>query len=1313
MKKKSISIRNICKRGLAVGVALALAVGMLPNMPAKADDVMLDVEVNWARQEGVTLSSAWTVPVEGETACLAAALGNINDGIKNDANNFGVIGVDAAGSRSCYLQMDLGAERSIEELKLYRYWEGSRRFNATVIALSNNADFSQYTIVYNSDSATEANPNGIHGLGAGTDETYTESSAGKEIIWSDGAKSARYIRLYTSGSNYQNNNRSHIVEFEVMGHESVSQEQLLTYTATGITLAPTRKYYRQGETIKLADLGAQVVYNNGITAPLTETMGSVSEGATDTLGEKQITVTYNGNTSVSANYTIEVVEENSAKDESRDVSLSAVTYTCSNNAELSQEGGTSGPITCAYDNNANTYWHSKYTGNGVVTWESAYNNAATPDEKANVVAENLYVDMTFNEETIVDAVRYLPRTGGGNGFIMKYRILGTTDGNNWFVLTEGKWGDASSRLDGWKIAEFPGIKLKAVRLAATETWANGKASYKFANAAEIRVRSSEKEEQVEEGILVNVAGSCDITAPGTAQSGRPVSNMTDGDEETLWVQNNGTFPADVDFALENTDKVKKVVVKFENNTAYPERSLNVALSYKTASGDTEWTTAQAATKTMFKDGFSYSFETAMDISNIRISMSNPMNSETETGKFWPAIAEVEIYQVTQEVRKVELTSAAITGTGILPEVSIPSSALYALNSYKWFVDGEQVTEYTDMTKKLTLEAILSTDMSGGFGQEVKATLNDAAATAVKQDDGTLKVTAIVAPAYRRYNEPAMGSEIALTDDDRAFYENLDALSVDIVLKWDKVPENDSNDPIALFTIDDKNGHYITVWYQPFATNKGAFCFIGDGVTNGLYFSKSGWRISDTNWHKISLGISSKNQKLYSIKDGDTDNGLDWSFTNGSWLSNAWNPMQKFIGTHEWSVEEILVGKKATSGTYNIPTGTASIVDVSEDSGLQVKYIEVSSRTYTSIAGINNNSNSKVDSVISAEKAALLNETLTETDYTSESWAEYETARTGLENASTDWAICNAMDALQTAKEGLVKKVRFDQASLSLTDNIAVNFYVNVPDEYKTGAKVRLSAADKAEKEVSLGDLTAESNGLYKVSYEMNAAEMTKQISASIVLNDGTVANQITYSVKQYADTLMGMSTTSDEAKALVKAMLNYGAYSQMEFGKDTGNLANAGLVAADKPDMSAITADTITVNNAEIGSIQGAVKVSSASLLLKADTMLRLYLETEGETSLSDYKAQVNGVDAVISDSGYVQVEGIVAKALGDTYTVTVTSKSDASKTMTVKYSPFNYVKTVLSSPKYAQDVNLQNVVKALYLYNQAAKTYFDTISQN
>ena len=50
---------------------------------------------------------------------------------------------------------------------------------------------------------------------------------------------------------------------------------------------------------------------------------------------------------------------------------------------------------------------------------------------------------------------------------------------------------------------------------------------------------------------------------------------------------------------------------------------------------------------------------------------------------------------------------------------------------------------------------------------------------------------------------------------------------------------------------------------------------------------------------------------------------------------------------------------------------------------------------------------------------------------------------------------------------------------------------------------------------------------------------------------------------------------------------------------------------------------------------------------------------------------------------------------------------------MTVKYSPFNYVKTVLSSPKYAQDVNLQNVVKALYLYNQAAKTYFDTISQN
>ena len=61
----------------------------------------------------------------------------------------------------------------------------------------------------------------------------------------------------------------------------------------------------------------------------------------------------------------------------------------------------------------------------------------------------------------------------------------------------------------------------------------------------------------------------------------------------------------------------------------------------------------------------------------------------------------------------------------------------------------------------------------------------------------------------------------------------------------------------------------------------------------------------------------------------------------------------------------------------------------------------------------------------------------------------------------------------------------------------------------------------------------------------------------------------------------------------------------------------------------------------------------------------------------------------------------------GDTFTLTVNGG-------TVTYSPLNYCKNVLpdstASPDEAQnqqDENLQNVVKALYQYWQAADAYF------
>lgn len=132
------------------------------------------------------------------------------DGIKNNLNgNYVDFGADHR-DESSYLQIDLGKISDIKAINLWRYWGNSRTYKGTVIALADNTDFNNSTIIYNSDKEN------FHGLGNGNDELYHESSAGKEIIL-DKILKARYVRVYMHGSDAGTTN--HINEIEVIGYQ--------------------------------------------------------------------------------------------------------------------------------------------------------------------------------------------------------------------------------------------------------------------------------------------------------------------------------------------------------------------------------------------------------------------------------------------------------------------------------------------------------------------------------------------------------------------------------------------------------------------------------------------------------------------------------------------------------------------------------------------------------------------------------------------------------------------------------------------------------------------------------------------------------------------------------------------------------------------------------------------------------------------------------------------------------------------------------------------------------------------------------------
>ena len=170
----------------------------------KADNLALNKDI----------SAKWTEDNSSAAYSNDRPMSMAVDGQKDSTTtNYGEFGEDG-NTNSAYLEIDLGKISDVESINLYRYWADSRTYNGTVIALSQFEDFTDPTIVYNSDKENK------HGFGIGSDETYEESADGKTITLAQLTK-ARYIRVYMHGSD--NGTTNHVVEVEVMGYPTTSE----------------------------------------------------------------------------------------------------------------------------------------------------------------------------------------------------------------------------------------------------------------------------------------------------------------------------------------------------------------------------------------------------------------------------------------------------------------------------------------------------------------------------------------------------------------------------------------------------------------------------------------------------------------------------------------------------------------------------------------------------------------------------------------------------------------------------------------------------------------------------------------------------------------------------------------------------------------------------------------------------------------------------------------------------------------------------------------------------------------------------------
>lgn len=263
------------------------------------------------------------------------------------------------------------------------------------------------------------------------------------------------------------------------------------------------------------------------------------------------------------------------------------------------------------------------------------------------------------------------------------------------------------------------------------------------------------------------------------------------------------------------------------------------------------------------------------------------------------------------------------------------------------------------------------------------------------------------------------------------------------------------------------------------------------------------------------------------------------------------------------------------------------------------------------------------------------------------------------------------------------------ASLSLNGNIGLNYILGLSESVLENPSAYMEVCYN-EKTITVPVSEAEEVVLsgktyYRLTAEVSAKDADKILTMKIV-NGEEQSAEYKYSIRAYAESILA-DTTDEYAqeKTLVRALLTYTDFAKAYFDEN----ATPPIVSAK---MQAVTASSLQEKALKVTDNDENIEVLGCSLLLKSETSLRVYFRAkEGVQTIAE-------AVAVQDDIYYVEIKNIVSSALDKTHTIVLDG-------VTVECSALSYVYSVLSSDDAPE--SLQNLVKALRVYNATADTYF------
>jgi hypothetical protein len=299
-------------------------------------------------------------------------------------------------------------------------------------------------------------------------------------------------------------------------------------------------------------------------------------------------------------------------------------------------------------------------------------------------------------------------------------------------------------------------------------------------------------------------------------------------------------------------------------------------------------------------------------------------------------------------------------------------------------------------------------------------------------------------------------------------------------------------------------------------------------------------------------------------------------------------------------------------------------------------------------------------------------------------------------------------------------VTANSATLTLEGQIGVNFFLTIPDAIKNAEGTKVVFVYQGVETTFEGTWPAGGGAKeYKFTFRVPAKEIANRIGIKVVDGDNAAYemvnsqqnpvtdNTLYYSVETYNEyvNVSDSPQYTDKLKKLVTALQNYGAYAYTFFNPSGMTDPNTGSDIS--AELNGLTTENFEQYAAKTTNQLEGITPNTIYLTLESETTINLGFKLEEGHNISEYTFMLGTqkLTPVYKGGEYVvKIENIAANDLDTKYSVKIGKGEDA---MTVTCSALSYAYSVLTN--LPENTDLCNLVKAMYLYNDAANEYFNS----